>query len=505
MDTLPDAFPSQGRSAAQFPSASQSFSFHEQSAAHSSSHNGQSTASEKTEQTPRIKVHDPPKFDLDSYIANYAGRTRFDRLYLIGTSSTALSTEALKLAVAEAKSGKDVARYEKAVRALSEVSPTESEATLDAAWVQRVQRQVQAQSERLEQELRGYKNNLIKESIRMGNEDIGNHYYETGDLVAASKAYNRMREYCTTPNHIISMLFKLINVSVERGDWLAVQSNVHRLRAAQSKPEDRLKSQPKMAAALGLALMHSGSYAEAAKSFLGSDVSLTDTFNEVITANDVAVYGGLCAMASMDRESLRRDVLENSTFRNFLELEPHIRRAIVFFCNSKFRPCLDILESYRTDYLLDLHLQRHVSDLYNSIRTKAIKQYLVPFSRVTLTSMATIFAPEVIGGEAQPTSISSSFVQEIIRLIQKGVLDARIDLENNVLVSNKVDLRDDMQEKTLESLRSFNQEAHMRILRAGVLQAGLEVRGPESERRPRQPQGQSGRGMERPVRGGTRV
>lgn len=341
----------------------------------------------------------------------------------------------------------------------------------------------------------------------MGNEDIGNHYYETGDLLAASKAYTRMRDYCTTPNHIASMLFKLINVAVERGDWLAVQSNVHRLRNAQSKPEDMIKNQPKMSAALGLAQMHSGSYLDAANSFLSTDVSLGDTFNEIITPNDIAVYGGLCAMASMDREDLQRRVLENTAFRNFLELEPHIRRAIAFFCNSKFRPCLDILEAYRTDYLLDLHLQRHVSELYALIRTKAIKQYLVPFSRVTLTSMATIFAPEVIGGEAQPTSLSSPFVQELIRLIKKGVLDARIDLEKGVLVSNQTDLRTEVQGKSLQSLRSFNQEAHLRILRASVLHAGLEVRGPDSERRPRTNQGLNLREMgmaERFTRGGLR-
>lgn len=97
----------------------------------------------------------------------FTGRTRFDRLYLIGTTSTLLSTDVLKSAVAEAKSGKDVARYEKAVRALAEVAPAEPEATLDTAWVQEVQRSIRAQTDRLEHELRGYKNNLIKESIRV--------------------------------------------------------------------------------------------------------------------------------------------------------------------------------------------------------------------------------------------------------------------------------------------------------------------------------------------------
>ncbi|CAL5867868.1 uncharacterized protein PFLUO_LOCUS2089 [Penicillium psychrofluorescens] len=442
---------------------------------------------------PFVKVDDPPKFDLESYIANYTGRTRFDRLYLIGTCSTLLSTDALKVAVAEAKSGKDVGRYEKAVRALSEVAPNEPDAKLDLAWVKDTQRRVRAEGDRLELELRGYKNNLIKESIRMGNEELGTHYHQTGDSVSASKAYSRMRDYCTTPNHIASMLFKLINVAVERGEWLSVQSNVHRLRNAQSKPEDQAKNQPKISAALGLAQMHSGSFLEAANSFLLTDPSLGDTYNETITPNDIAVYGGLCALASMDRVELQRRVLENNSFRNFLELEPHIRRAITFFCNSKFRLCLDILDAYRADYLLDLHLQRHVSALYSHIRTKSIEQYLVPFSRVTLESMATVFAPEVVGGEARPTSATSPFVQELIRLIKDGVLDARIDLEKGVLVSNETDLRTEVQQNTLESLRSFNEKAHMRILRTSVLHAGLEVRSHDRKEGPPLAKGLAGR------------
>ncbi|KAJ5156585.1 COP9 signalosome subunit 1 (CsnA), partial [Penicillium capsulatum] len=425
--------------------------------------------------SPRIKVEDTPKFDLESYIANYTGRTRFNRLYLIGTTSTLLSTDALKAAVIEAKSGKDVALYEKAVRALAEVAPNDPDASLHSAWVQEVQLSVRAQSERLEQELRGYKNNLIKESIRMGNEDLGNHYYNTGDLVGASKAYSRMRDYCTTPGHIASMLFKLINVCAERGDWLNVQSYVFRLRNAQVKPEDAPKNQPKLATALALSQMHARSYLEAANTFISTDPSLGDNYNEMITPNDVAVYGGLCALASMDRNELQERVLDNQAFRNFLELEPHIRRAIAFFCNSKFRPCLDILDAYRTDYLLDIHLQRHVTALYKRIRTKAIQQYLVPFSRVTLESMANVFAPEAVGGEAKPFSLNSPFVQEIVSLITERVLDARIDLEKKLLVSNQADLRTDVQSEALESLRSFNEEAHLRVLHAAVARAGLQL------------------------------
>ncbi|KAJ6009849.1 hypothetical protein N7522_004865 [Penicillium canescens] len=433
----------------------------------------------------RVKVDDAPKFDLETYISNYSGRTRYDRLYLIGTCSTVLSIDALKAAIAEAKSSKDVSRYEKAVRALAEVAPTDPSASLDNAWIQSTQRYVRTQTERLEHELRGYKNNLIKESIRMGNEDLGNHYHQTGDLSAATKAYARMRDYCTAPNHITSMLFKMVNVAAERGDWVSMQSSVSRLRNSQSKPEDAAKNESKISAAYALSQMRQQAFLEAANVFLNIQPDLGDNYNELITPNDVAVYGAILALATMTREELQRNVLDNTSFRNFLELEPHMRRAIAFFCNFKFRPCLDILEAYRSDYLLDLHLQPYLETLYKRIRTKSIKQYMVPFSSVSLESMAKIFAPEVIGGEARPAGLSSPFVQELITLIQEGVLDARIDLEKGLLVSNQVDARTEVQRTTLQSLQEFNQEAHWRMMRAAFLQAGLEVGAVPGEKRER--------------------
>lgn len=93
-------------------------------------------------------------------------------MFLIGTCSTYLSVEALKAAVSEAKAGKDVARYERAVRALAEAAPNEAEAVPDADWINHQRKVVKVETDRLEHELRGYKNNLIKESIRVGSSSL---------------------------------------------------------------------------------------------------------------------------------------------------------------------------------------------------------------------------------------------------------------------------------------------------------------------------------------------
>ena len=101
-------------------------------------------------------------------ILSKLGKTRFDRLYLIGTSSIPLSSEALRAAIVEAKQGKDVKLYDSAVSALHDIFPTDHNYITDLGWMDKTNKQVKAESDRLELELKGYKNNLIKESIRVG-------------------------------------------------------------------------------------------------------------------------------------------------------------------------------------------------------------------------------------------------------------------------------------------------------------------------------------------------
>lgn len=95
------------------------------------------------------------------------GRTRLDRLLLIGICSTVLGVEALKLGVREAKQGKDIRKYLELQNALEMIGPREPEAQRDTVWMDRTDKGNQAEAQRLEAELKGYKQNLVKESIRV--------------------------------------------------------------------------------------------------------------------------------------------------------------------------------------------------------------------------------------------------------------------------------------------------------------------------------------------------
>ena len=195
----------------------------------------------------------------------------------------------------------------------------------------------------------------------MGYEDLGNHFYASGDLANAFKSYSRMRDYCTAPKHILDMHLQIIRVCIEQGNYLTAQSHISKIKNSAKQSEDEEALAPRLSAAMGLVHLAAGHYQSAAKSFLECYPSLGSSFNEIISSNDVAVYGALCALASMDRNTLKTKVLDNSNFRNFLELEPHMRRAISYFYTAKYSNCLQILEDYKNDYHADkLHLQQHI-------------------------------------------------------------------------------------------------------------------------------------------------
>ena len=98
-----------------------------------------------------------------------AGPTRFARLIHIGTHCQPLSIEALKTAVAESKSGRNVNDYKEAWDCIRQLGPEEPEAIRDEVWIETTEAANKAETARLEAELKVYRNNLIRESIRVSD------------------------------------------------------------------------------------------------------------------------------------------------------------------------------------------------------------------------------------------------------------------------------------------------------------------------------------------------
>ncbi|KAF8938159.1 cop9 signalosome complex subunit [Dissophora ornata] len=484
-----------------------------------------------------VEVDAPNNLDLDAYIANYkvvavkpssmdfepqvvkvishtnpaniisrlnrAGHTKVNRLEFIADRCPSLQIDALKLAITELKntSTLNISRYVSLVKKLNEAikfgAPGSGNVSsdllnVDKAWADSQLQKAKQQTDLLEGELKNYKRNSIKESIRMGNIELGNHYYACGDLTAAHRSYSRTRDYCTTSKHLIELCMNVIKVSVELGNFPHVLTYVVKAESTPEVPQDKELTKAKLKAASGLANMDLGKYSSAARDFLSIGEELVGhQYGDVISANDIAVYGGLCALASFNRAELKRLVIDNVGFRQYLELEPHIRDLLQGFYNSNYTVCLDIMDKWRNDYLLDLHLHSHIEALYTNIRKKALVQFTSPFLTVDLTKMAKSFSTTV-----------PELEKELVSLIIGGQIEARIDSQQKILWAKQTNKRSAIFERSTTMGQEYENEAKGLVLRIQMINEGLIVKMRDSEKGPgdaseayeQQQQSRSGRG-----------
>lgn len=135
-----------------------------------------------------------------------------------------------------------------------------------------------------------------------------------------------------------------------------------------------------------------------------------------ISAADIGLYGVLTAMASMDRSQFKRMVLDNASFRPYLEYIPFLKDLIQKYYNSRFLEAIAILDSNMARLLLDVHLSHAVDDIVSRIKERMLALYFEPYTSVRIEKMASAF-----GWQA------AELEHEMVRLIKQGLLKARID------------------------------------------------------------------------------
>uniref|UniRef100_A0A6N2MUR3 PCI domain-containing protein n=1 Tax=Salix viminalis TaxID=40686 RepID=A0A6N2MUR3_SALVM len=399
------------------------------------------------------------QLDIEAYAGLYTGRTKITRLLFIAdrcgqNNNTAMKMEALRMAYEEIKKGENTQLFRDVVQRID--GRLGSDYGMDSAWCEMVDRRADHRKEKLENELNAYRTNLIKESIRMGYNDFGDYYYAHGSLADAFKSYVRTRDYCTTSKHIIHMCMSAILVSIELGQFIHVTSYVS--KAEQTTEALEPITVTKLRCAAGLAHLESKKYKLAARKFLEVSPELGNSYNEVIAPQDVATYGGLCALASFDRTELKSKIIDNPNFRNILELVPEVRELIHDFYSSHYASCLDYLGNLKANLMLDIHLHDHVQTLYDQIRNKALIQYTHPFVSVDLQMMANAFKTTVVG-----------LGKELETLIADNQIQARIDSHNKILYARHADQRNVTFQRVLQTGNEFDRDVRAMLLRANLI------------------------------------
>ncbi|ETW05990.1 hypothetical protein H310_03609 [Aphanomyces invadans] len=424
-------------------------------------------------------------FDLDVFASKYAGVNRIRHVMFImdhgfnpqvvfeddnkRDAATQLAKNALRFLLSNLEATKattvNTTLYRELTTKFKEFLPMDYHP--DATFLENAVRANASRHERLEQELNSYKCSMIKESIRIGHNDLGEFYYRTGDLANSLRSYIQARDYCTTEKHIVDMCFNVIKASIHLKNYSNAYNYLVKLEQSiggTSIGESDPTVQAQTAATFGLVHFCSKKYHAAALKFVECQVDIGDKYNEVIHAEDVAVLGGLCAVATFSRAELKEHVVQNSSFKAYLELVPRLREFITAFYDGNYASSLNILADLTDELALDMYVAPHVVDLVKEIRHRAIAQYFHPYLSVDLNVMAVAFNTPVGVLEV-----------ELGELIVANKLQARIDSHNQVLYAFQPDQRAVTFKKALEMGRQYTADTKSLILRMNLVKHGIAV------------------------------
>lgn len=429
-------------------------------------------------------------FNLKEYIKAYNGITKVYRLMYIADHCPEQSLEAYRQAISELKKGINTNYYTECVAKAREVFGDQlgDEWGLDQKWVNTQNRNFTEKLTRLEANLSAARREGDKDPIRKAYEELAAHYIQRGDFTSALTKYLDSKD---ASHDTLDTCLSIIKASILLGSMSDVQNQASR---AKNIHGGALVASPvKLAivnAATGLQFLRASSYRLAAQSFLSCTIDIdnpnaavgsTQSFSDIMSPKDIAVYGAITALVTFSRHDLKEQVLNNQRFKGFLELVPVWRKIITDFQSSKYKECFQALDKVRGDLMLDLYLAPHVHKLISKIYDRALTQYFRPFTSVKLASMAAAFSMEV-----------PQLQNQLAYLIADNKIQARIDSHSKVLIARHADARSATYEQALALGNKYVRDCKSMLMRLSLVENDFVVKHPEARRKKDEDDGKSG-------------
>ncbi|KAL3985741.1 26S proteasome subunit RPN7 family protein [Acanthocheilonema viteae] len=413
--------------------------------------------------TPVQNIVNSVPFDLEAIRTSYTGYALINRLLFISDTCPPLQKDSLIMLINYiVEHTSNVQVYLAAHHRLNSLraAPLELHSAgvsadtnaiddlprLNSQWIDATTAKSQARLDMLAVEFKRQKEEGVKESTRRTMHDLFEQQIAMGQLQEAAKLYGRgIREYCTSPKHIIEMLMSWIEVTIYLNHWHRVEPlltqveralieamEVESVAATSTSRPGRLAAnstyaatrnmkeiidtaKAKVGAIAALNYLNMKNYRLVAEKCLKIEFDYFD-YPALLAPKDVVMFGTICALATFSRSELKEKVLGNLMFWKFLEAEPKLVELLQKFVKSQFGICFDILEEIRDQLLLNMHLWSHVKELYYLIRRRAIVQYFAPYAVANMDKMAVIFRVHV-----------NELENELVKLIAKNEISARID------------------------------------------------------------------------------
>lgn len=336
----------------------------------------------------------------------------------------------------------------------------------------------------LETNLHTSRSSLARDAILQASIQLAKHLMVTGNSAEAMHQLSTAKSYCSSQRQMQELFLLLAESALNSGYYQKVKE-LYDPSCSETANDANKSFVSKLNAARGVAYLAEGKMKEAAKSFLAVTSELTNEFHQVLSSEDIALYGGLSALVALDRKEMeimvmsrrnQRDGINHTPGNAFverLEVIPHLKEAIEAYIRAEYAECLSMVRRLKERWEMDMYLGPQSDELWKRIQGKCLVQYFVPYSSVSLHHVMESFSFENMD---QVENAVAHFIE------RKDIRDMKIDGVNKVLNGMSVDQVEHKRRRAM--LRKLGRmgdrllnEVEGMLLRTTCVQRGVVVGG----------------------------
>lgn len=133
----------------------------------------------------------------------------------------------------------------------------------------------------------------------------------------------------------------------------------------------------------------------------------------------------VCTLATANRDRIRRVLLDRTSFRSAVDDSNRwLLDLVQSYMDADYVKVMSLLAHAEPNLLLNPFIGTSAGTLLDLIRSRAMVQYVAPFSSVSISTMGEAF------GMTQ-----EAMVAEVEKLVERGLVKGRIDLIDKVRLS----------------------------------------------------------------------
>ena len=190
---------------------------------------------------------------------------------------------------------------------------------------------------------------------------------DSGNYTGALSKYIEAKSYAGDTGTLLDINLKIMTTSIQSGSMTHVKSEAsHALASEEILMDHILRS--KVLACSGLYYLKQNRYDMAVNYFVDCSYSIHGNFPLVIASKDIALYGGLCALATFKRDLLKKKILDNVEFKKFLELQPAVSRLIRGFYESEYGLVMQALNDLKVLFCFFIYFILFFLELRYSVK-----------------------------------------------------------------------------------------------------------------------------------------